>query len=262
MSAPESRRRPAHRREPVALFSDRRDAGRRLAAILTGLRGQDVVVLGLPRGGVPVAYEVARALDAPLDVIVVRKLGVPFMPEFAMGAIGEDGVRIIDDRVVAQTRVGPGMVQVVEERERAVLARRLAQLRAGCPAQPLTGRVAVLVDDGIATGATATAACQVARRRGARRVIMTAPVGSRDRVRALRAVADDVVCVAEPEELRAVGQFYEDFSATPDEVVAELLHRSRTEGPRPTGQSPSAATDGQITDRGRSEPSWPAPPPA
>ncbi|MFZ0157935.1 MAG: phosphoribosyltransferase family protein [Kineosporiaceae bacterium] len=210
-------------------FIDRQDAGRRLAERLTSLRGQDVVVLGLPRGGVPVAYEVARALGAPLDVIVVRKLGVPYMPEFAMGAVGEGGVRIVDDRIVADARIDPAALRSVVAREQAEVDRRLALLRAGSPALPLSGRIALLVDDGIATGATAMAACQVARAHGARQVILAAPVAPQDRVPALLEVADDVVCVEEPENFRAIGYFYDDFSPTPEEDVVALLRRRAAE---------------------------------
>ena len=148
-------------------FADRLDAGRRLAARLEHLRGQPVVVLGLPRGGVPVAFEVARSLDAPLDVIVVRKLGVPFQPELGMGAIGEDGIRIINDEIVAMARISESDLAAVEARERAELERRARRFRGDRPRSPLTGRTVVIVDDGIATGSTARAACQVARAQGA-----------------------------------------------------------------------------------------------
>jgi len=163
-----------------ALFVDRADAGRRLAASLQHLRGEPVVVLGLPGGGVPVAFEVAKALGAPLDVIVVRKLGVPFQPELGMGALGEDGVRLVDCDVVRQAGVSERDLDVVEARERAELERRARRFRAGRPHLALAGCTAVVVDDGIATGSTARAACRVARAHGASRVVLAVPVAPPD----------------------------------------------------------------------------------
>ena len=150
-------------------FADRADAGRQLAARLEHLRGEPVVVLGLPRGGVPVALEVARALGAPLDVIVARKLGVPFQPELGTGAVGEGRARVINPEVIAAARVTTAELAVAEARERAEVARRVARYRGGRPHAPLRGKVAVIVDDGIATGSTARAACQIARALGAAR---------------------------------------------------------------------------------------------
>jgi predicted phosphoribosyltransferase len=158
------------------VFMDRADAGRRLAARLEYLRGEPVVVLGLPRGGVPVALEVARALGAPLDVIVVRKLGVPFQPELGMGAVGEDGVRVINDEVVREVGVRANELAAVQAREQAQVEARAARYRARRPREPLAGRTAIVVDDGIATGATARAACQVARAHGTARVVLAVPV--------------------------------------------------------------------------------------
>ena len=157
-------------------FLDRTDAGRRLAQRTLHLRGENVVVLGLPRGGVPVAAEVARALRAPLDVIVVRKLGVPVQPELGMGAIGEGGVRIINPEVVAIAHVTDAEIAAVERRERAELERRARRFRGERRRTPLTGRTAIIIDDGIATGSTARAACQVARAQGAARVVLAVPV--------------------------------------------------------------------------------------
>ena len=148
----------------MTVFTDRADAGRRLAHRMKTHRGEDVVVLGLPRGGVVVAYEVALALGAPLDVVVVRKLGVPYQPEVAMGAIGEDGVRVIDEDTVAHAGITEDELAAIERRERALLDTRVAHYRAGRERVDLTGRLALIVDDGMATGATARAACQVARR--------------------------------------------------------------------------------------------------
>ncbi len=176
-------------------FVDRADAGRHLARRLRYLGGADVVVLGLPRGGVPVAFEVAGELHAPLDVVVVRKLGVPFQPEYGFGAIGEGGARIVDDYVARQAGLTGPEIAEVEARERVLLDRRVSQLRGGHPPVPLAGRTVIIVDDGIATGSTARAACLVARARGASRVILAAPVGSTAGTAALRRAADEVVCL-------------------------------------------------------------------
>ena len=211
------------------MFRDRADAGRELAEELKQRLGEeDVVVLGLPRGGVPVAFEVARELDAPLDVIVVRKLGVPYQPELGMGAIGEDGVRVLNDQVLAMARVGEDEVAAVERSERAELERRATRFRGSRPRASLVGRTAVVVDDGIATGSTARAACQVARAHGASRVILAVPVAPRSSLGLLAEVADALVCLATPEPFYAVGQFYRDFSQTSDEEVVEFLERAPT----------------------------------
>jgi putative phosphoribosyl transferase len=209
------------------IFRDRVEAGRRLAQRLApDLQGQQVVVLGLPRGGVPVAFEVARLLGAPLDVIVVRKLGVPYQPELAMGAVGEGGVLVTNDQVLRTTGVGPEELAAVEARERREVDRRAVRFRSGRSAVPLAGKVAVIVDDGVATGATARAACQVARAQGASRVVLAVPVAAADSARALRQEADEVVCVQEPERLFAVGEWYQDFAQTSDEEVNRLLHEA------------------------------------
>ncbi len=204
-------------------FRDRADAGRRLAARLRDVSLGNVVVLALPRGGVPVAAEVARALDAPLDIIVVRKLGVPDQPELAMGAIGEGGVRLVDERVVAMARVGSEQIAAVEVRERAELARRAAQFRGVLPRVPLRERTALLVDDGIATGSTMRAACEVARAMGARRVVAATPVAPTDAIASLHEVADDVIAVESPRRFFAIGEFYDDFTQTTDAEVVQLL---------------------------------------
>jgi putative phosphoribosyl transferase len=214
-------------------FFDRAEAGRRLAALLGHLRGEDVVVLGLPRGGVPVAAEVARALGAPLDVILVRKLGVPVQPELALGAIGEGGVRIINPDVVEVTGVTGTEIAVVEARERAELERRAQRFRGGRPPVPLAGRTAVIVDDGIATGATARAACQVARAHGASRVVLAAPVAPPSVRAALATAADEVICVETPRRFLAIGEWYTDFAQTTDTEVVALLRAAA--GTRPAG---------------------------
>jgi len=206
------------------MFADRAQAGRRLASCLQHLRGQPVVVLGLPRGGVPVAFEVAAALGAPLDVIVVRKLGLPSQPELAMGAIGEDGVRVVDRDLMRRAGVSERELEVVEARERAELERRALRFRGDRARVPLTGRVAVVVDDGIATGATARAACQVAREHGAARVVLAVPVAPLGWSERMAGAADEYVAAETPKDFFAVGQFYDDFSQTTyDEVVACLL---------------------------------------
>lgn len=213
-------------------FEDRADAGRHLAGALLAYRGPGTVVLGLPRGGVPVAAEVAHALGAPLDVLVVRKLGVPRQPELAFGAIGEGGVRVLNDAVLRRAGLTAAEVARVEEAERAELQRRLSRYRGGAPGVALAGRVAIIVDDGFATGATARAAALVARECGAARVIVAAPIGAPDTVAALREVADEVVCLGAPRGFAAVGQGYRDFGQTSDDEVCDLL---RT-GAQRTGQ--------------------------
>ncbi|WP_332760005.1 phosphoribosyltransferase [Pseudarthrobacter sp.] len=217
-------------------FLDRTDAGRRLGQRLAGLRGQDVVVLGLPRGGVPVAFEVARALDAPLDVVVVRKLGVPFQPEVALGAIGEGGARVLDTRTIALAGVTEEDLRTVETKERKLLEQRLARYRQGRNRAEVHGRTVIVVDDGIATGSTARVACQVARQFGAARVILAVPVAPARTVASFKD-ADEVICLVSPRDFRAVGYYYHDFSPTEDEEVVRLLdaaaralHRVRQKG--------------------------------
>lgn len=208
------------------LFKNRADAGRRLAAQLQHLRGEHPVLVGLPRGGVPVAYEVAEVLGAPLDVIVVRKLGVPFQPELAMGAIGEDGVRILDSDVLGMVQVSAPELADVEARERSELERRARRFRGGHVRVPLEGRTAIIVDDGVATGSTARAACQVAREHGAARVVLAVPVAPPGWSARVGSDADELVCVATPERFRAIGQFYADFSQTSDQEVLACIRRA------------------------------------
>jgi len=213
-------------RGTMRLFDDRVDAGRQLAERLESLRGQDIVVLGLPRGGVPVAFEVAKALQAPLDVLVVRKLGVPFQPELAFGAIGEGGVRVINDSVVREADVSEGEITAVEAEQRVELRRRSERFRGGREPFPLAGRTAVIVDDGVATGATAKVACQVARARGASRVVLAVPIGADDTVERVTGYADEVVCLQTPAFFYAVGQGYRSFTQTSDDEVVALLDRA------------------------------------
>ncbi|MBB3674796.1 putative phosphoribosyltransferase [Modestobacter versicolor] len=206
-------------------FRDRADAGRQLAGRLAHLRGAHPVVLGLPRGGVPVAAEVAAALGAPLDVVVVRKLGVPARPEVAMGAVGEGGVLVADDEVRALAGVGAAEFADVAQRERRELERRASLLRRARPRVPLPGRTALVVDDGIATGATARAACQVVRAQGAARVVLAVPVCAPRAAGRLRAEVDELVVVATPGDFSAVGRAYVDFAPVTEQQVVDLLAR-------------------------------------
>ena len=227
--------------EVAMFFTDRADAGRRLAARLVHLRGEHVVVLGLPRGGVPVASLVARALGAPLDVIIVRKLGVPFQPELGMGAVGEDGVVVINREVVRLAGVSAGELAAVQAREQARVAARAAGYRARRPREPLDGRVAVVVDDGIATGSTARAACQVARAHGAARVVLAVPVAPPGWQTGIAGAADELICVDTPARFDAIGQFYADFTQTTDAEVIACLEQSAAPASRPQAAVASAA---------------------
>jgi putative phosphoribosyl transferase len=230
-------------------FADRADAGRRLAEGLREFRGESIVVLALPRGGVPVAFEVAKALGAPLDIIMVRKLGVPFQPELGMGAIGEEGVRVVNEDVVHRADISPHEFDEVERRERQELERRALTYRAGRARVPLDGKTAIIVDDGIATGSTARAACLVARAHGARRVVLAVPVGPRGCEERFGADADAVVCLTTPKRFSAIGQFYADFSQTNDAQVIDLLEQAaRRFEPAETGNaSAPAEVDAEVT---------------
>lgn len=222
------------------VFADRADAGRRLAARLSYLQGGPMVVLGLPRGGVPVAAEVAAALGAPLDIVVVRKLGVPFQPELAMGAIGEHGARVVNERVVRRAGVSAAELEAVEARERAELERRARRFRGGRRWLPLEGRTAVIIDDGIATGATARVACQVARARDAARVVLAVPVAPPGWESQIGSDADECVALTTPEFFFAIGQFYEDFAQTSDDEVVACLQRGAEQPPVAGPERPAA----------------------
>ncbi len=216
----------------MRLFHDRRDAGRQLAAKLKSYAGQpDVVVLGLPRGGVPVAAEVARALGAPMDVLVVRKLGVPGQPELAMGAIAAGGVQVLNQGLLSHLAIADEAVREVASRERAELDRRQRAYRGGRPPVELAGKVAVLIDDGLATGASMRAAIEAVRAQGTRRVVVATPVASVETCEELRREVDEIVCGETPAFFTAVGQWYEDFSPTTDEEVRAAL--AETEAPSP-----------------------------
>lgn len=207
-------------------FHNRIEAGRRLAGELEHLRGQDLVIVGLPRGGVPVAFEVAVALDAPLDIILVRKLGLPGQTELAMGAIGEGGARVVDEDLVARAGVSAALLQAVEARERVELERRVERFRLGRPRLSLRGRTVVIVDDGIATGATARTACEVARAHGAARIVLAVPVAPVGWTLDIDGSADEFVCVQTPDPFISVGRFYFDFDQTTDDEVTACLDRA------------------------------------
>jgi len=208
-------------------FHDRTDAGRAVAAELAEYAGRDdVLVLALPRGGVPVGYEVAAALGAPLDVFIVRKLGVPGHEELAMGALASGGVRVLNDAVVRQLQVPGRLVDAVAEREQEELERREREYRAGRPPPDVRGRTVIVVDDGLATGATMRAAAQALRRLGPARVVVAVPVAAEQTCDEFRDEVDDVVCAATPEPFFGVGMWYEDFSQTTDDEVRELLARA------------------------------------
>lgn len=211
-----------------ASFVDRRDAGRALAWKLRQYVGRrDLLVLGLPRGGVPVAYEVAKALGAPLDVFVVRKLGVPGHEEVAFGAIASGGMRVLDPAVIAHVRISEAVIERVTQVERAELERREQMYRPDRQFTDVKGRTVILVDDGIATGASMFAAVHALRQERPARIIVAAPVGSADGVRALSAIADACVCVVMPAIFHAVGLWYVDFAQTTNDEVRELLRDAR-----------------------------------
>jgi putative phosphoribosyl transferase len=221
-------------------FANRSDAGRRLAPLLAHLRDEQPVVVGLPRGGVVVAAEVALALGAPLDVVLVRKLGVPYQPELAMGALGEGGVRVLNEQVLRQARVSDADIERVERRERIELDRRANVFRLGRPMLDLAGRTVIVVDDGIATGSTAHAALQVVRAHGARRVVLAVPVAPPDAQREFASDADEVVAVEQPAQMWAIGAWYGDFTQVTDAQVVDCLEavrRARRDDPHRRGGS-------------------------
>lgn len=207
-------------------FADRRDAGRRLAAALTRLKGTDAIVLALPRGGVPVAYEIAAALDLPLDVFIVRKLGVPGHRELAMGAIASGGARVLNQDLIDDLRIPARAVEAVVAEEERELRRRELQY-ASQRRVALEGRTVVLVDDGLATGATMRAAIRAVRQQKAERVIVAVPVGAPSTCADLAHEADELVCLREPEFFGAVGQWYRRFDQTSDDEVTALLESAR-----------------------------------
>ena len=224
----------------------------------------DPVVLGLPRGGVPVAVRVAEALDAPMDVLVVRKVGVARHPELAMGAVGEEGARVVHEPVVRAARVSPQEYAAAEQVAVREVARRAEVLREGRPPLPVAGRTVVVVDDGVATGSTARAACQAARARGAARVVLAAPVGPAGCAEELRDAADDVVLLETPPRFRSVGDWYDDFRQLSDEEVVRQLappgtaRRRRPPAGRPAGRPPADPPTGPCSPPPRTSASSPA----
>jgi predicted phosphoribosyltransferase len=212
-------------------FANREEAGRLLAEKLEKYAGRtDVVVLGLPRGGVPVAYEVAQRLGVSLDVFVVRKLGVPGFEELAVGAIASGGVRVLNEDIMRSLPNADQLIESVTEKETVELERREQTYRDRRPAPELRDRVVILVDDGLATGATMRAAVAALRQRGVAKIVVAAPVGAPDTCRELEQEADETICATAPEFFQAVGQYYEDFSQTSDEEVRELLARAARRG--------------------------------
>ena len=222
-------------------FSDRHDAGRRLAALLEPYRAERPVVVGIPRGGVPVAAEVARALDAPLDVTVVRKIGAPQNPEYAIGALAEGGVHVLSGRIAGAIGISDGTLRALLARAEHELEARLRRYHGARQPIDVAGRTVILVDDGLATGRSARAAVRSLRKRGAARVILAVPVAAPTAVEMLREDADDVLCVAVPTDLWSVGQWYEDFAPTADDEVTALLAESPVAGGSPIGHLAPAA---------------------
>ena len=215
-------------------YRDRRDAGRVLATLLGSYADRaEVTVLGLPRGGVPVAFGVALALGAPLDILLVRKLGVPGFAELAMGAIASGGARFLNADVIRTNHVPPAAVEAVTASEWRELERREQRYRGSRPEPDLTGRTVILVDDGLATGATMRTAIEAVRVRSAGRIVVAVPVGARETCAAIGRIADEEICALNPEPFDAVGLWYEDFRATSDDVVVALLQEARHDD-RPT----------------------------
>jgi len=207
-------------------FRDRSEAGRLLGERVKYLKSEQPIVLALARGGVPVAFEVAQALHGPLDVLVVRKLGVPFHPEVAFGAIGEDDTQVLNTKLVQRLGISREGITAVARRERAELLRRVALYRGNRAPLELVGRTVMIVDDGLATGATARVAVEVARARGAKRIIIAVPVSAPEAAAELGRLADEVISLQVPTQFQAVGEWYEDFNQTTDDEVTSLLRKS------------------------------------
>lgn len=235
---------------PGRTFADRHDAGRRLAPLLERFREERPIVLGMARGGVPVAWEVARALNAPLDVVLVRKVGAPQNPEYAIGAVAEGGVHLVDSRAARSVGLTEPDVQALIARAERELAGQTARYRGRREPLDLRGRTAILVDDGLATGRSARAAIQSLRARGAARVILAVPVAAPESALALRAEADEVLSAELPEQLWAVGVWYEDFGPTGDEEVSALLARARSAWDEPDAPAQAAGEVEIVTADG------------
>lgn len=231
-----------HPADTALPFEDRHDAGRRLAAALDRFRSDHPLILALPRGGVPVGYEVALALDAPLDVVMVRKIGAPGHEEYGLGAVvdGPDPQLVLNDEAMQLVRPPPGYVAAEQQRQLAEIERRKALYLRGRPSLPVKGRDTIVVDDGIATGGTAKAALKALSRNGAARVVLAVPVAPSGAVAELSRLADEVICLARPDPFLAVGFHYGDFSQTSDEEVVALLDHAAS---RPAEQGGQAAAD-------------------
>ena len=229
----------------ATVFRDRTDAGHRLAARLAPLRDDDPIVLALPRGGVPVAHEIARALDAPLEVLAVRKLGVPANPELGMGAIAEDGTGVIDSRIARAGGVSDRELREIIDRETAELRRRVALYRGDRPAMDLSGRTVIVVDDGVATGVTDQAALRAVRRQEPKRIVLAVPVAASESAARLAEEADEVVTLLNPVALDGVGRWYRDFSQVSDEQVLRLMHDSNGNSAAP-GESSVEIGDSNL----------------
>ena len=210
-------------------FEDRRDAGRQLAGKLSGFVDERPVVFALPRGGVPVGYEISRSLRAPLDVFVSRKLGAPGQPEFGIGAVAAGGVRVLNQDVLRRLGIPDDYVERITARETAEVSRRLRYFRGDRPEPEVRGRTAILVDDGLATGVTARAAVEALRRRRPRRLVLAAPVCAAQTAEQFKSRVDELVCLESPSDLGAIGFWYRNFEQTSDEEVVELLERARSE---------------------------------
>ena len=210
-------------------FRDREDAGRRLAERLAGYRGESPIVFALPRGGVPVGYEIAHALEAPLDIFIARKLGAPGREEFGIGAVAQGGVRVLNERAVEALEIPEEYIERVVKQETEEIERRLLILRGDRPQPEVEGRTAILVDDGLATGVTARAAVEALRRRNPGRLVLAVPVCAAQSVEVLRPEVDELVCLEAPSNLMAISLWYQDFYQVEDEQVVELLERARRE---------------------------------
>ncbi len=215
----------------MKLFTDRTQAGQKLAAAIKNLSPK-AIVLAVPRGGVVVGYEIAKAYGLQLDIYITKKIGAPGNPELAIGAVAEDGTYLLDDNIVAMLSVPQSYITAEAERQKGEIKRRLQNYRGNAPALDVTGREVVLVDDGVATGSTLKAALRSLRKKGVKPLIVAVPVGPRDTINELRSEADQVVCPYTPEPFYAIGEFYEDFEQTTDEEVTTLLQRNKKEPKR------------------------------
>jgi predicted phosphoribosyltransferase len=232
-------------------FADRRDAGRQLAAQLLPLASESLIVVGLPRGGIPVAEEIAIALRAPLEPLAVRKLGAPHNSEYGIGAIAEDGTRVFDEEALAVLGISGGVLGEIVARETAELRRRVETYRGERPFPPLEDRTVIVVDDGVATGVTDTAALRAIRRRHPRRLILAVPVCAPDSAARLRGEADEVICLVEPRLLYGVGQWYSDFAQVSDTEVVAALQRAQV---RDVAGNPQPVGGFSRMERGRDRP--------